>query len=287
MAFAAGVWLVLPWRRREAAGAFAVYVGALALMAIALYGAVGLDWSHLSTATQAVFAALCGLAAVMVCVAARARAVSAAASVDQVGFTLIALFDGFAIITALDAGAPGWAVAVVGVLGVMIGRRAVSYARSRSSEAAAQPGPPVNPEQETTVTQIDATVTVAAEPDRLWREIGSFQGVGRWHPWLRSVHGNGESPGSIRIASAGDSEPQVERLLAVDPDEHFYRYKIESIPMPVTGYVGEFRVRPGRAGTSTVQWSASFDVTSESADPEAMVGDFLRAGLLAIERSYQ
>ena len=137
------------------------------------------------------------------------------------------------------------------------------------------------------MTHSDAAGTVAAEPDRVWRDVGSFQGVGGWHPWLSSVRGHGESPGSIRIASAGDGEPQVERLLAADPDERFYRYTIESTPMPVAGYVGEFRVRPGRAGTSTVEWSTSFDVTAESADPEAMVGDFLRAGLRAIEQSYQ
>ena len=39
--------------------------------------------------------------------------------VAAVGFTLIALFDGFAIITALDAGAPGWAVAVIAVAAVL------------------------------------------------------------------------------------------------------------------------------------------------------------------------
>lgn len=133
---------------------------------------------------------------------------------------------------------------------------------------------------------IEAKVTVGAEPDRLWTEIGSFQGVGRWHPWLKSVEGDGETPGSVRIAWAGGGEPQRERLVTVDPHEHFYRYTIESTGMPVNDYVGEFRVRPIRPGISEVEWSSTFELASPDADAEAMVGDFLRAGLRAIAESH-
>ncbi len=41
--------------------------------------------------------------------------------IDHVGFVLISLFDGFAIVSALDLQAPGWLVAVVAVGAVGVG----------------------------------------------------------------------------------------------------------------------------------------------------------------------
>ncbi len=41
--------------------------------------------------------------------------------VDHVGLVLISLFDGFAIVTALDVKVPGWLVAVLAVGAVAVG----------------------------------------------------------------------------------------------------------------------------------------------------------------------
>ena len=41
--------------------------------------------------------------------------------IDHVGFVLISLFDGFAIVSALDLQAPGWLVAVIAVGAVGVG----------------------------------------------------------------------------------------------------------------------------------------------------------------------
>jgi hypothetical protein len=54
--------------------------------------------------------------------------------IELVGFTLIALFDGFVIVTAIDAGAPGWLVGVVAVAGVLFGRRLVALAHRRAEQ---------------------------------------------------------------------------------------------------------------------------------------------------------
>jgi hypothetical protein len=43
------------------------------------------------------------------------------AYVESLGFTLIALFDGFVIVSAIDLGAPIWLVLGIGVLGVLAG----------------------------------------------------------------------------------------------------------------------------------------------------------------------
>ena len=46
--------------------------------------------------------------------------------IDHVGFVLISLFDGFAIVSALDLQAPGWLVAVIAVGAVVIGIYAIN-----------------------------------------------------------------------------------------------------------------------------------------------------------------
>jgi hypothetical protein len=115
----------------------------LVLMTAALLGVVVLDWTDLAAATRVAFVALCVLAGTMVWEADRARRFAgrpgsamsparSAAFVEAVGFTVIALVDGFAIITALDLGAPGWIVATVGVLVVLVARPVVAAVRVRA-----------------------------------------------------------------------------------------------------------------------------------------------------------
>jgi len=43
------------------------------------------------------------------------------AVIDHTGFVLISLFDGFAIVSAFDLGAPGWLLAIIAVGAVMVG----------------------------------------------------------------------------------------------------------------------------------------------------------------------
>jgi hypothetical protein len=58
--------------------------------------------------------------------------------VDDLGFILIALFDGFVIVAAIDLGAPVWIVIPLAVLAVLVGHRAVQRFKSR----VANPPPP-------------------------------------------------------------------------------------------------------------------------------------------------
>ena len=143
LAFVAGC--VSLWRRR----AFWVYFWALATLVVFLVAALAVDWSGLATALRAVFAALTALACYVVWRAWHAHRLLTARSgpaalryLDDVGFTLIALFDGFAIIAVLTSGAPGWLAAVVGVAGVVLGHITVRRLKARVPAA---PGPTGEP----------------------------------------------------------------------------------------------------------------------------------------------
>lgn len=133
----------------------------------------------------------------------------------------------------------------------------------------------------------EGTARVAVDADTLWRAIGSFQGVGDWHPLLDRVEGEGERPGAIRTAFTAEGQQQVECLREVDAGERRYRYTMESSPLPVADYSAELRVDSDRGDTSTVRWAADFVVTTgDEADAVAMVEGFLQAGVAAVADRY-
>jgi hypothetical protein len=57
--------------------------------------------------------------------------------------------------------------------------------------------------------------------------------------------------------------------------------------LTVTDYSAVFRVRPGGAGASVVEWSADFEVTAEPASQAVdLIQGFLGAGLRNLEEQY-
>jgi hypothetical protein len=88
--------------------------------------------TSLPAITQLIFGGLAILGLYMIWRAVQAVSVfqeqngNQLAVIDHIGFNLIALFDGFAIISALDLHAPGWLVAVIAVGAVALGNYALS-----------------------------------------------------------------------------------------------------------------------------------------------------------------
>jgi hypothetical protein len=138
IAFGAGV-LSAP------AGRFlGVYRGAMAVMAAALVPAVLVDWSATDPTARIVFTGLIGLAGVMVLRAELAGRRSPARTggptagyLDHIGFTLIALADGFAVVAAIRGGVPGWAVGVLAVGVVVVGHLTLKAAKRQLVPGAA------------------------------------------------------------------------------------------------------------------------------------------------------
>jgi hypothetical protein len=146
IAFAAGCAAI--WRRR----AFRVYLWSLVALVALAAAAVAADWPGLGTGSRVVFAALTALGGYLIWRAALARRLLPAGPgrpptryLDHLGFTLIALFDGFAVIAVLSAGGPGWLAAAAGVAGVAAGRVAIGRLKARiaaAGDAAPTGGPP-------------------------------------------------------------------------------------------------------------------------------------------------
>lgn len=117
---------------------FGTYLWSMAAMALFLALAVAAEWGVLPAPLSVLFSAFVVLAGYMVWRAAQARRIRpttatgpSAAYVEHIGFTLVALFDAFAVIAVLNAGAPGWLVATAGVLIAVAGHFALLATRSR------------------------------------------------------------------------------------------------------------------------------------------------------------
>jgi hypothetical protein len=135
--------------------------------------------------------------------------------------------------------------------------------------------------------QVQVFADVRRSADSMWRDLGSFQGIARWHPMLQSAVGQGEDPGATRILEALDGQKWTERLTAMEPSQRLYRYEVASTDLPIADFRGEFFVRDGGPHKCTVVWTALFTVTAS--DEKAIsdtVREFFRAGVRAIENKY-
>ena len=127
-AFIIGVVLIFQrntLRKLQLARAFLVL---LILMEVFLVIAILSHVTSLPTITQLIFGGLVILGVYMIWRAVQAVTVLTKQNqadqlkvIDHVGFVLISLFDGFAIVSALDLQAPGWLVAVIAVGAVGVG----------------------------------------------------------------------------------------------------------------------------------------------------------------------
>lgn len=137
VALAAGVF-VLRSPGRASPAMFGIYLGALWGMVLSLAVAVAAGWPSLNASSRTLFGALTLFA---VAIGARGWASYRLArqrvpewehrSLAHVGFTLIALFDGFVIVSALDLGAPVWLIVLAGAGGVLGGRFVIGRAGER------------------------------------------------------------------------------------------------------------------------------------------------------------
>lgn len=104
----------------------------LLLMEVFLVIAILSHFTSLPTVKQLVFAGLAILLlyiiwrAIQAVTVLRKQPANQGAVTSHIGFVLISLFDGFAIVSSLDLHAPGWLVAVIAVGAVAIGITAIT-----------------------------------------------------------------------------------------------------------------------------------------------------------------
>lgn len=140
-AFAVGCAALHPARLRRNRWLPALLVWLLAGLVLFMVGAMAAHWDDLEPAARIAFGALTVLGLYMLARARRARAAARHLSsrnqdryIDDIGFVLVALLNGFVIVTALDLGAPPVAVAPLGVVAVITGHRMIAHAKRDAND---------------------------------------------------------------------------------------------------------------------------------------------------------
>jgi hypothetical protein len=125
---------------------FCVYLASLGALLLFMAAAIAVDWAGLDAAARLTYAGLSALGLYMLWRAGHAGIRLRThghnwrpSYVDDIGFTLISLFDGFVIVSAIDMGAPGWLVALIAVAGVAAGVLAMRTVKARLGAEPAYP----------------------------------------------------------------------------------------------------------------------------------------------------
>ena len=136
VSFFAGCLLIFSPKYATNETVFNLYLWPLIGMGLLLAGAIFVYWSEYTDTERIVFPGLLGLAFFMIFRGWGASLVLHTQPknwklgyIEHVGFTLISLFEGFVIVSGLNAGLPGWLVAIVAILGLLGGRWVLAYAK--------------------------------------------------------------------------------------------------------------------------------------------------------------
>jgi len=138
LSFFAGCFLILSLRNASSQRLFGLYWWPLVGLVVFLAGAMIVYWAEYSGTERIIFTGLLGLGIYMLYRALSANRLLRAQQndwkhgyIEHIGFTLISLFEGFIIVTVLNAGGPGLLVALVAILGVLVGRAVIGLAQRR------------------------------------------------------------------------------------------------------------------------------------------------------------
>jgi hypothetical protein len=116
------------------------------------------------------------------------------------------------------------------------------------------------------MVRIYVSDVIDAPIEKVWGLIRDFNGMPKWHPFIRDSEIEGGLPsdavGCVRSFHLTDGGHLREKLLSLSDRQHECIYCILNSPMPVTGYVAGYRLLPITEGSRTfIDWWAEFEVS--------------------------
>ena len=129
------------------------------------------------------------------------------------------------------------------------------------------------------------SVNLAASPDRVWSLIGSFGGIGTWHPLVAAVTLTGTGPGQLRTIETIDGMQIIERLESTNNANRAYHYTMVS-GVQAAHYTGTLDAKPKGAGCS-VDWRVQYIANGQPSIIFAAINtSLLSAGLAALKKRF-
>jgi hypothetical protein len=120
------------------------------------------------------------------------------------------------------------------------------------------------------MTEAKVVKTVNAPADDLWNQLGNFAGIKVGGP-IEAVSFEGEGVGMVRTMTLANGNI-VERLEQHDPAARTFTYAIinEDGPLPFSNYSATVNIADNGDGTSTVDWTGTFE--PRGVDEETAIG---------------
>ena len=113
--------------------------------------------------------------------------------------------------------------------------------------------------QERNVAEARVVETIEAPVDAVWAALGNFAGI-QPGPGITAVSYEGEGVGMIRTLVMGGAQV-VERLEEHDAERLTFTYAIinDDSPLPFSNYSATVLITDNGDGTSTVDWTGTFE----------------------------
>ena len=126
----------------------------------------------------------------------------------------------------------------------------------------------------------DVSMTSTLSPDALWKKIGDFCGIGKWHPIIEKCTLSAD--GKERMLNAKGGATANERVEAWDDSAHSYTYTIVGGTLPVANYHSTLSVKPDAKG-SVVRWVGKYDAKGASdTDAKGLIDTIYTSGEKAL-----
>lgn len=141
VSFFAGCFLILSLRNTRMRRWFSLYWWTLVGMVVLLAAAILVYWTEYSGTERIIFSGLFVLSLYMLYRARSANSLLTSQQtnwehsyIEHVGFTLISLFEGFIIVSGLNSGLPVWLVALVAILGLLVGQWLIGFSQRKVAQ---------------------------------------------------------------------------------------------------------------------------------------------------------
>lgn len=107
--------------------------------------------------------------------------------------------------------------------------------------------------------KVTETVTINAEPGKIWAKLGDFNGMPGWHPAVsESKATDGSNVGSRRTLVLKSGGQVIEELEEIDNDKMVLKYRMKEGVLPVTNYASTLSVKAADGSKTLVEWRGAF-----------------------------
>ncbi|RUO98512.1 SRPBCC family protein [Hyphomicrobium sp.] len=141
-----------------------------------------------------------------------------------------------------------------------------------------------------TPQKVDEKITIAAQPDEVWKVVKDFASIASWHPAVSKIKVEGSGNETTRTVTLKSGGELVDSLDAVDDKAMELNYRLQNedfAALPVSSYSMAITVQPADGG-SQVEWISRlyrFDTGNEPPEDKnddaavKATTEFIKAGL--------